>query len=171
VYKLLVEKDAESLYTNYVVANYQSEGALVRLLMNALPAVLFLVWRRKFQFGESEQRLWTWFAIISMGMLGLYAVTPASTAIDRVALYMLPLQLAVFSRLPDALGAKLKRRPASKSAGASPPRGELLPVRPESASQLTAVVLLYYFVVLFVWLNFATNAGYWLPYRFYLLES
>jgi hypothetical protein len=171
LYKLLLEKDAEALYTNYVVANMQSEGALVRLMMNALPAMFFLVWRRKFQFAEPEERLWTSFAIISLGMLGLYAVTPASTAIDRVALYMLPLQLAVFSRLPDALGAKLKRRPASKSAGASPPLGELLPVRPESASQLTAVVLLYYFVVLFVWLNFAANAGYWLPYRFYLLES
>ncbi|MBG0792646.1 EpsG family protein [Methylocystis sp. H62] len=169
-YKLLLEKDAESLYVNYVVADYQSEGAMVRLLMNALPAVIFLVWRQKFQFAESERRLWTWVAIFSLGMLGVFAVTTASAAIDRIALYMLPLQLAVFSRLPDAIGVKVKRRLASTNSTASSPRGELLPVRPESARQLTAAVLLYYSVVLFVWLNFATHAGYWLPYRFYLLE-
>jgi hypothetical protein len=169
-YKLLLEKDAESLYVNYVVANYQSEGAIVRLLMNALPAAIFLVWRQKFQFADSERRLWTWIAIFSLGMLGVFAVTSASAAIDRIALYMLPLQLAVFSRLPDAIGVKVKRRLASTNSTASSPRGELLPVRPESARQLTAAVLLYYSVVLFVWLNFATHAGYWLPYRFYLLE-
>jgi hypothetical protein len=32
-------------------------------------------------------------------------------------------------------------------------------------------ILLYYGVVLFVWLNFATHAQYWLPYRFYPLEG
>jgi hypothetical protein len=169
-YKLLLEKDAESLYTNYVVANYQSEGALVRLAMNALPAMLFLTWRRKFQFDDSEQRLWSWVAILSVGMMGLYAVTPASTALDRVALYMLPLQLAVFSRLPDAFGAKVKYRQISTGADASSLRGEILRVSPESARELTLAVLLYYGAVLFIWLNFAVNAGYWVPYRSYVLE-
>ena len=263
LYKVLLETDAESLYENYVVAQYQSEGALVRLLMNTLPAVLFLMWRQRFQFAESEERLWTWISIISLAMLGLYAASPASTAIDRVALYMLPLQLAVFSRLPDALGAKVKRpvsvrrkpvpswsatdplaasasmgataegstagrmagsmamdptapapmattaaptvtggmaagrgpagiagapaarlRPGQRSAysplaryralttaGVSAPPGGYSPFTPESGRQLTAAVLLYYAVVLFVWLNYAANASYWLPYRLYFLAS
>ena len=149
-YKLLLEKDAESLYVNYVVTNYESQGALVRLLMNALPAAIFLVWRQKFQFAESERRLWTWVAIISLGMFRIFAVSSAaSTAIDRVALYMLPLQLALF-RLPDAIGAKAKRRLTHKLARLICRIGQLLPARPESARELTAAVLLYYAVVLFV---------------------
>jgi hypothetical protein len=32
-------------------------------------------------------------------------------------------------------------------------------------------VVLYYAAVLLVWLVFATHSQYWLPYRFYPLES
>ena len=130
LYYLLVANDVDALYANYVVSNYQSEGAGVRLLMNALPALVLLIWRPKFRFTESEGLLWKWFAIVSLVLLALFMAVPASTALDRMALYMLPLQLVVGARLPDVLGAKGKRyqarigaRPSShgSSSGPSPP--------------------------------------------------
>jgi hypothetical protein len=67
-------------------------------------------------------------------------VLPSSTAVDRVSLYLMPLQLAVLVR-----AALLGR---SRLPG-------------------TVAVLAFSFAVQFVWLNFADNARYWVPYRIY----
>jgi hypothetical protein len=61
---------------------------------------------------------------------------------------MLPLQLVVFSHLPDVLAEPAERDVSPQVQG----------------------VLGLYGLVLFVWLNFADNAFAWLPYRFYPLE-
>jgi len=147
-YMLLLEEAVESLVTDYVEAEYQSQGAIIRLLMNAVPAVILLLWRRRFEFSEAEAVLWRWFAIISLALLGVFLVSPSSTAVDRVALYMLPLQLVVFAHLPDVLGHRGRRN-----------------------DELVLAVLFYYATVQFVWLNFASHAVAWLPYRFYPLEA
>jgi hypothetical protein len=146
-YQVLLEKETENLYSSYVDAQMQSEGATIRLLMNALPATILLIWRRRFRFAsEEETRFWLLLSIISIGLLGVLVTTSASTAVDRMALYLLPLQLVVYSRFPDLVGKKHKK-------------------------ELIASVLLYYAAVQFVWLNHAANALYWIPYRFYPLES
>ncbi len=147
-YYLLLEDAVESLYTNYVLAGYESQGALVRLVMNALPAVILIVFHRRFEFVRSEQRLWMWFSIISLVLLAVYFVSPSSTAVDRMALYMLPLQLVVFSHLPDVLGRRGGRNDA-----------------------VVTGVLAYYAAVLYVWLDYATHAQYWVPYQFYPLVA
>lgn len=146
-YVLLLEDSVESLYAGYIEAEYQSEGALVRLLMNALPAGILLGMRKRFVLEEAEGALWRWIAIISIALLGILFVSPSSTAVDRVALYMIPLQLVVFSHLPTVLGGSER-----------------------SNQGWTALVVLYYALVLFVWLNYAAHSRYWLPYRFYPLE-
>ncbi|MBY6242470.1 EpsG family protein [Methylosinus sp. Sm6] len=153
LYKVLLEKDADNLYRNYVTADMQSEGALVRTLMGAVPAIIFLVWRKRFQLEKAEADLWTWLAVIAATLPVALAVTSASTAIDRMALYMLPLQLVVFARMPDAL-ATPDPREGKRTAVADAP-------------VVTAAILVYYGAVLFVWLNFATYAHFWLPYQFY----
>jgi hypothetical protein len=147
-YFVFLADSVDRLYAGYIEAEYQSEGALIRLLMNALPAAVLLAWRRHFRFNDVEASLWQWFAVISLVLFGLYFVLPVSTALDRVGLYMLPLQLVVFSHLPNVLG---------KQNG-----GKEIWI---------ALVLGYYFAVQFVWLNYATHAQYWLPYRFYPLEN
>ena len=148
-YFLFLEDAAESLYKNYVEAEYQSSGAMIRLAMNLLPALILLLLRDRFRFAEAERKLWLWFALISIGLFGIFLVSPASTAIDRIALYMLPLQLVVFSHFPDVVSKRTVRDVAGPVAG----------------------VLLYYGLVQFVWLNFADHSQYWLPYRFYPLEA
>ncbi len=147
-YFLLLDDAVESLVRDYVDAQYESQGTMIRLLMNAIPAFILLLWRRRFEFSAAEAVLWQWFAIISLAMLGLFLVSPSSTAVDRVALYMLPLQLVVFAHLPDVLSHRF---------------------RPKVA--LVVGVLGYYAAVQFVWLNFASHAIDWLPYRFFPLPA
>jgi hypothetical protein len=146
-YGLLLSDSAEDLYENYVVAQYQSEGALIRLLMNAVPAALLLWKEKSFGLEKTEASLWRWFARFSILLLVLLFATGASTALDRLGLYMLPLQLVVFARVPDVFGRGVRNTQAWAGA-----------------------VILYYSAVLLTWLNFADHAGYWLPYRFYPLE-
>jgi len=148
LYWVLLADSVDALLTNYVEAEYQSEGAAVRIAMNALPAVLLLVLHKRVQWQQvAERNLWMMMAVAALAAVVALVVSPSSTAVDRVALYLIPLQLFVFARLPDWLGKGRGRR--------------------------TWVVLVaaYYATVLFVWLNFASHSQYWLPYRFFLLES
>ena len=148
-YMFLLGSEAEDLYSRYVGSQQlQSEGALVRLLMNAVPAAIFLVWRRRFVFSPGEAYVWRVFAVTSLGLLVVYSVMPASTAVDQIALYLLPLQLVVFARFPEVF---------SKDG--------------RDKNLLTFAVVLYYALVQFVWLNYATNASAWLPYSFYPFED
>jgi hypothetical protein len=148
-YVLFLAESMESLYESYIEAEYQSEGVLIRLLMNALPALLLLLLTKRFPFRPAEASLWRWFALISLVLLGVLYVTSASTAVDRIALYMLPLQVVVFSYLPSALAPRDRRTQVS----------------------IVCAVIAYYTAVLAIWLFFATHAKYWLPYRFYLWEA
>lgn len=145
-YFLFLQESVESMYALYIEEGMQSQGALIRLFMNAVPAVILLLWERRFHFNVYEAALWRWFAIISLAMFVALWVTPSSTVLDRFALYFAPLQLIVFSRLPGFFSkAALNRRIIISS------------------------ILLYYAAVQFVWLNLGDHAHAWIPYSFYPL--
>ncbi len=143
-YVLILQDSVEALRSGYLEAEYQSQGAAIRLAMNAVPALLFLIFRRRFAMPDDMRSFWTWMSLGALGFLVLLILSPSSTAVDRVALYWIPLQLFVLSRLPNALGA------------------------PDGLNKVWVQrVVLYSAAVLFVWLTFATHAQYWLPYQFY----
>jgi hypothetical protein len=77
----------------------------------------------------------------------LLILSPSSTAVDRVALYWIPLQLFVWSRVPQAMGKKS-----------------------DTQRQWLFLVLGYACAVHFVWLFFADHRKSWLPYKFYPWE-
>lgn len=133
---------SEMLWDNYVVSDYAdaSQGAAVRVFMNAVPALLVLILGRRIFADPAELRIWRWMAIISIATVFLLPIS--ATAVDRMALYFIPLQLMVFASLPRAFSSVRYR---------------------------TLVVLgtiFYYASVQFVWLNFASHAHAWLPYQF-----
>lgn len=140
LYYLLVADAQEDLWQNYVVAEYQSEGGLIRVMMNIVPAVLLVLYRRRLAPDLLERKLWLWMAVLAFACLPL--VSYASTAVDRVALYLIPIQLFVFARVP-----RLARTV-------------------EVRTSLVLGVVGYYAAVLLVWLKFATHSRYWLPYQF-----
>ncbi len=146
-YQAMLEDSVDVYIQNYIEAEYQSQGALIRGMMNLLPAAILLLWRRRFLLSSAEMALWRLIALISvmLGMLTVFAT--ATTAVDRIGLYMLPLQLMVFSHLPDVFGRQGRRN-----------------------EDWVLAILVYYAAVLFVWLNYAAHSHLWTPYRFYLLE-
>jgi hypothetical protein len=112
--------------------------------MNALPATIFLIMRKRFVLEPMQRKFWTWMSLGALGFVALLVISPSSTAVDRVALYWIPLQLFVWSRVPDALG------------------------RRGSANGFWVFsVVCYSAIVHFVWLFFATHAFAWIPYQFY----
>jgi hypothetical protein len=144
LFVLLLQESLDSLVHGYIEAQYHSSGAAIRITMNALPGVLFLLYRKRFHLSPEQRSFWTWMALSSLLFLVLLKVSPSSTAVDRVALYWIPLQLFVLSRLPNALGRRDGRNVVWVYA-----------------------VVAYSAAVLFVWLFYADTAFAWLPYRFY----
>jgi len=131
----------DSTISGYIKTGYSSNGAAVRIAMNALPAFLYFVFRSRIKVDDEERRLLDVLALIALAFVGLLYVSPSSTAVDRMALYMIPIQLLVLGRLPLALArtrAEYKR--------------------------LAAGVVIYSAAVMLVWLNFADDAGAWVPY-------
>lgn len=146
-YATLLSSTVERFQTNYIDAQYNSQGAFVRLVLNAIPALIFLYYRDKLGKFYFNKRLWVVFSLFSIFLLISLFIVPSSTAIDRIALYMIPLQLIVASSLPNI----------SKDG--------------ENQIQIVVMILFYYGLIEFVWLNFAVNAAEWLPYRFLPFES
>ena len=147
LFVLLLQESLDKLVSGYLEAGYQSSGATIRIAMNAVPAALFLICKNRFELTAQQRVFWTWMSRSALLFVVLLIMSPSSTAVDRVALYWIPLQLFVGSRLPLAMG---------KRAG--------------TQRQWLLVVLAYAFAVHFVWLFFADHRMGWLPYKFYLWE-
>jgi hypothetical protein len=131
----------EGLLGGYIEAEYQSEGAAIRVAMNLLPGMLLVLWPKRFELTEQQLRLWHAMAYTALACAVALVLLPAnSTAVDRIALYVIPLQLVLGSRLPGTQLFGLKPR------------------------QLLLAVLGFCVAVELVWLNFATHASGWLPY-------
>lgn len=139
LFDALVAESTEDLWRNYVDAQMLSQGAQIRVLMNLVPSLILLAywktWRTVFP------NYWFWFWIAAGSLLAVALVGVASTAVDRIALYFIPIQVVVFSRLPFLLRKQV------------------------SPAIVTIGIVLGYALVLFVWLNYATHARYWLPYQ------
>jgi len=144
IWSAFLAEHQQSLWRNYVEANMQSQGAFIRVAMNFLPGLLFLKFRKEWLRDFKDYTFWR---IIALGSIAsIFVVGLAPTAIDRVSLYFTPIQIVVFARLPFLLRNKLPLQTT------------------------TWAILLYYLLVLFVWLNYATHARYWLPYNNYLFS-
>jgi len=140
LYYLLLADASEALWQNYVEAQYESQGGLIRVLMNVVPALLLIAFRRRLVTDPQERRLWLWMAVFALLCLPL--VPLASTAVDRLALYLIPIQLFVFARIPRLATTTQVRTP------------------------LVLAVVAYYAAVLYIWLHYAAHAEYWVPYQF-----
>jgi EpsG-like putative glucosyltransferase len=144
-YSLLLDS-AEQMWQNYVVDAYAqaSQGGAIRVLMNAVPAMILLLFRNKLFYDSKERRLWTWMALLSLATIPMLSIS--ATAVDRVALYFIPLQMFVFSRLPFVARNTM------------------------TFNSIVYGTVAYYALVQFVWLNFALHAYAWLPYRNFLFQ-
>jgi len=136
---LLLAKEQETLWHNYVDANMKSQGAMIRVVMNLVPSLLLFIYTKEWKRSYNDYVFWFWIAVGSV--LALVLVNISSTAVDRMALYFIPIQLVVFARLPYLARNKI-----------SPILTRLM-------------IVLGYALVLFIWLNFSLYAAAWIPYN------
>ena len=140
LYDVFLSASVEGFVRNYIQTEYSSQGAAIRVVMNLVPAFALLMFRQRLKLEPVEMKIWTYFSIAAVAMPILLLLLPSTTVVDRLSLYLIPLQLAVLPRLTYLFkGQNLGR----------------------------IVIISYSALVLFVWLNFAVHAEYWLPYQLY----
>ena len=122
-----------------------SAGGAVRAYMNVLPVFLSLFFWRRIKRISPDYTTIKWMAIAALLSIPLLSVS--TTLIDRLALYLIPLQVALWPRLVAVQSTMFMR------------------------SVWASMVFVYYGLVLFVWLNFALNAHAWVPYRIWPFSS
>jgi EpsG-like putative glucosyltransferase len=140
LYSVFVSPAIDYMATNY--AQYEAQGAAIRVAMNIPPALIFLRYQREFGLPPWQQKLWRNFSIAAFATLAVLLMVSASAAVDRLALYLIPLQIFVLSRLPHIF----------RGNGAW-------------NGQIMLALIAYSALIQLVWLNYADNAYYWLPYR------
>ena len=146
LYYFFIYAELDLLMQNYVTDEYDSSGAFLRLSMNLPPAIIFLLLKNRFNLNDFDRTLWRNFSYAAFVGFAFLFVLSSSTVVDRLALYIIPLQMFVYAQLPTVFGSRGRENGAVKIA-----------------------IIAYAAVVLFVWLTQATNAGQWLPYAVYPL--
>lgn len=143
-YPILNATEAVAKYQKtYLEDNIVSSGALMHALLNAVPAVIYLIFMRKWKtrFGESD--LLPMLALLSI--LSVFGVPISSTGIDRLALYLSPIQMIVYGSLPFLFGRQYK-------------------------IILSSTIIVLHMVILFWWLNYANTASGFVPYNNLILH-
>jgi hypothetical protein len=139
---LITEEEVSRMTEYYVTEEMKSQGAWVRVGMNVLPALLFLIKQRHFGFSDQERKLWRNISLCALLALVTLVIFDWSTLVDRLSLYFLMLQVVILGRLPWAIARES--------------RDQLL---------LIAGVIMYSLAIQFVWLNYAVHAEFWIPYK------
>lgn len=146
---LISEKYFMTYYKSYIMQEYSSAGAIIRASLNLVPSLIYLFLRKNFiMFSKIEHRLYMLLSILACSLFLALFYTNATTALDRISLYILPLQFIILGNLPDVLGY-------SKNS---------------NLGWVSFILLIYAFVE-YVWLFYADHSQYWIPYRFFLWEQ
>jgi len=137
-YRTFISTSINRLDYIYIQRGYGSQGALVRVLLDVVAALAFYAFGSRLGFSETEKKIWRNFSLASFGAMVALGVVSSSTAVDRAAIYLMPLQIAVFTRIAIMSGM---------------------------SSVIT--VLAAFAMVQFSWLTFAQHAKFWIPYQAY----
>ncbi len=141
-YQLIISK-----FENYFLSEMVSDGAFIRSIMNLIPAVIFIIFIKKFKISKSEKYFWTQISFVSILFSVILTLYPNYTIIDRIGYYLIALQIFVFTFLPSVFGNPFKKN-----------------------KFWVISVISYYFLVLFVWQNFADHNYAWIPYKSYIFN-
>lgn len=136
---------AGTFMLNYVENTMESGGGQIRVMMNFLPALIFFTYWKK--WGKIFGDRWLWGLIALLTVVCVPLVFIASTAVDRMALYLIPLQLVVWARFPVLVQGSIERTFAFLA------------------------VIFYSAMVQYTWLVYGTHSYCWVPYHNLLFPS
>lgn len=132
-----VYENYESIY-RYTMQLY-SAGGTIRAYMNILPVIVSLFFWKRIKRISPDYRIIKWLSIAAFICIPLLSLS--TTMVDRFALYLMVLQVAIWPRVVAVQRTMLNR------------------------TIWSSIIIGYYGLVLFVWFNFAVHAYAWLPYR------
>ncbi len=145
----ILRGDFYNLYDNYLGSNLNtnaeerkslnSQGAPIRIALNFLASIIYLVFMREISQNSNEKKLCI-FIVICVFILLVLAIKYSVFA-DRINYYLTPIQIIVFSRLPFIFNKK--------------PTQEFF----------TFSIASFYIAILIIWINFSVHAHAWLPYQ------
>lgn len=146
-YLLFLSETRENLAETYISSRMISDGTYPRVMMNITAAVAYLLLIRPRQPpGSFFRTFWTSYARTAIPFVVAIIMLPPLTAIDRLALYWMPLQIYACGHLPAAVtGSGLKG-----VAGVG--------------------ILVTYGVTQYVWFTYANYSWAWKPYHFYPID-
>lgn len=142
-------ESASRYETSYVTGAdiYVSAGAFQQIMLNALPALIFLI--MSFRSRYFRKNIPHWNVIFAMCILSIILIPISffySVAAARISFYLFPISISVLSTLPE-----LFSRVSSRETG-------------------RFFVVIYGFLILLLWLNFANNASRHIPYNNLLFQ-
>lgn len=141
LFLILLRGQSDHLINSYAQSDYNSQGAGVRIAMNVLAGGIFLLLYKRFTLTKFQEVYWKLNSFASFLSVIALSSLSASSGVDRLSLFLIPLQMITFSQLPQALSGSRKL---------------ILP--------FLFAVIGYYFMVEFIWLNYGDNARLWIPY-------
>jgi len=118
----------------YFVNKIDSPGALQHVLLNAIPGVIYLFFIQKWKNLYGKNPLMVIFSLLSI--LSVFLVPLSSTVVDRLALFLTPIQMLVYGSLPVVFK------------------------KPVYAFYIVCV----HFFILYVWLLFSNSSWAFIPY-------
>ena len=122
----------------FLNSSFSSGGVWFRLALNLVPSIILLFLYKRFS-NFDDNKLWILIAFGSF--FTVFTAFNFSTVTDRFSLYLSPIQIAIYSRLPSLIKDLYLR------------------------SVVIILVVFMYSMVLFVFLNLGTNAKSWIPYK------
>ncbi len=143
VYSLLGDSIKFLVYHYITDTRLYSSGALIRISLSVVSVLLFFYFRKKWEIYYRDISIWYMYSFATLLLSTMVFYIP--TAVDRIALYLFPLQIVTLSRLPTFFDSVFNR------------------------TIVVIGIIFLHLSVLFVWLMFGVNSAYWVPYSNFLL--
>lgn len=141
---VVFSQDVGNYFSTYILSNsYHSDGAVYRVLMNAIPGCMMMFYFKKFN-SYPDAKIWFVLAFFSVCMAPLCFYF--STAVDRFALYISPLQSVFACRFVASLSSTLR-------------------------TLFKFITFVGSFLLFYVWMSVSPFAEHWLPFRIYFLNG
>ncbi len=132
-----------NMFFYYVLLKFHhSDGGFIRVLVGSISAIIFFIYREKFRIKYHDYRLWAIFSFTNILLVPLSI--SYSTLADRFAVYLIPLQLVVISRIPTLIKSRLYQ------------------------TTFILASIFFYAALMFAWLIFGNHSNKWLPYQNFL---
>lgn len=141
IYYFLFHNMIKVTFVNFFSIGYSSSGAYVRALMSAAPAIILLIFQKRLLKDIKNILIWKWIAWLSIITFCVLPFIPSTAAVDRVGLYLIPIQVFTLTRLPN-LFAKYNK----------------------SYYFIYLFIVFSYFIILSIWAYWGSFSHWWYPY-------